>query len=85
MKEILAKEFISLMIDKWMAGLQHKRVLGDIIDSLNKEFIKDKKFIYDNQFEFSLVENKDNLRILHLVFWKDNASKENIKNILEKR
>ncbi|MBU2472770.1 hypothetical protein KKE74_01935 [Patescibacteria group bacterium] len=85
MKEILAKEFISLMIDKWMAGLQHKRVLGDIIDSLNKEFIKDKKFIYDNQFEFSLVENKDNLRILHLVFWKDNASKKNIKNILEKR
>lgn len=85
MKEIIAKEFISLIIDKWEAGLQYKIFLEDIIDLLNKGAKKNKKFIYDNQFEFSLVKNKDNLRMLHLVFLRDNVSEKNIRNILKYR
>jgi len=83
MNEKRVKEFIVLLIKKWDSRLPHQKVLEYIIDFLDSKSFK--KDIFDNQFEFSLIENKNNIRLLHLLFWKDSASEKSIRNILKHR
>lgn len=83
MNEKKAKDFIGLSVEKWHLQLPHREVLEYIIDLLDVGDFKEN--ILDNQFEFSLVEKKDNIRLLHLLFWKDSTSSKDIEKILKRR
>ena len=84
MNSRLAKNYIELIIHKWPNNLAHKKLLFSIIDILSIDRFKS-KYIFDSDFEFSLLENNDNIRMLHLLFWKDKISQRNINIFIKNR
>jgi len=76
-----AKKIISLLAREWR--IRKKNFLLEIIDFLDKNV--DKKTSFSNEFEFSLIENESQIRLLHLNFWPLNLPIQIVKKILKKR
>ena len=76
-----AKNSINLFCQEWK--IRKRDFLLEIIDYLDKKVNKEYSFHHD--FEFSLIENKPVIRLLHLNFWQPNLSSANIKKILKER
>lgn len=84
MRGKLVEKFINLVIGKWGNRAAHKFLLGGVIRFFDEKQ-SGSKYIFDNDFEISLVENKNNIRMLHLLFLNDETPLQNAKAILEKR
>lgn len=95
-----AKQFINLIMNKWLidkwlmneyqkfnlkSRMSYLMILKNLIDFLIKKNNISKKYIFDNTFEFSLLENSDNIRMLHLLFWKDKISQRNKEIFIKNR
>lgn len=81
----LAKQFVNLAVNKWKNSSAHRLALENIVDFLVEKNDISKKYIFDNTFEFSLVENSDNIRMLHLLFWKDKIPPKNKEVFIKSR
>lgn len=78
---IKQKNVFELLSEKWK--IKDKSFLLEIINYLEKGVKKE--YSFRDGFEFSLVEKKPSLRLVHLYFWQPKLSPQIVQEIIKER
>lgn len=81
MVKLQAKKIINTLSKEWR--VKKAKTLLEIVNFLDDNI--DRKLSFFNGFEFSFIEGENNIRLLHLNFWKPELLKKESEKILKKR